>query len=350
MPKLYIEEYQKALGGSRILIACRETVLRENIKHVLSDIRFMDRLGIETILLHNLANRFANRNYFNFLRQKLPHTRICRIPVEAGGDFYDYVLNFKSRLDKIVFVERKYLTDDKGRKLNSLTTRNALRLIREKKIVAYGDLIANTNFKAVIEKICKKIEDKQIDRVHIIPARKHCLKHELFSLEGTGTLIANNFIETLERIESESQVRIVEDILKPYISKGLIKPRNREHIRGSKKKFYLAKIDGIPVGCVEKIGLSGGTVELGALAVATRYRNHQVGLFLIRSFVEMAAKEGCRRVISLTRNPRLKNIYSSVGFVEETPKDLAWRQAQSPAVPMFVYLTDDAPVFFRDDG
>jgi N-acetylglutamate synthase-like GNAT family acetyltransferase len=338
MPKLYIEEYKNVLGGSRILIACREAILRENIKNVLSDIRFMDRLGIQTILLHNLANRFSNRKYFSYLQQKLPNTQICRIPVEAGEDFYDYALNFKSHIDKIVFVERKYLTDHKGRKLNALTTKNALRLIREKKIVAYGDLIANTNFKAIIEKICTKIEDKQIDRIHIVPARKHCLKHELFSLEGTGTLIANNFIETLESIDSDNQVRIVEDILKPYISKGLIKPRGREHIWESRKNFYLAKIDGIPVGCVEKINLSGNTVELGALAVATRYRNHQVGLFLIRSFVDIVAKEGYRRVISLTKNPKLKNIYLAVGFTEKTPEDLIGRQSKSPSVPMFVYL------------
>jgi amino-acid N-acetyltransferase len=198
MPKLYIQEYKKELAGTRILIACRETILRENIKYILNDIKFMDRQGIKTILLHNLANRFANRKYFSLLQEKLPNTQIRRIPVEAGEDFYNYALNFSPRLNKIVFIERKYLTDEKGRKLNALTTKNALKLMREKKIIAYGDLIANTNFKAIIEKICTKIENQEIDRIHIVPARKSCLKHELFSLEGTGTLIANNFIETLE--------------------------------------------------------------------------------------------------------------------------------------------------------
>ena len=338
MPKLYIEEYKQELVGTRILIACREGVLRENIKHVLSDIKFLDRQGINTILLHNLANRFANRKYFSLFQEKLPNTQISRIPVETGEDFYDYALNFSPPIHKIVFIERKYLTDEKGRKLNALTTKNALKLIKEKKIFAYGDLIANTNFKAIIEKICNKIENKDIDRIHIVPARKSCLKHELFSLEGTGTLIANNFTETLEGIHSDEEVRMVENILKPYISKGLIKPRNREHISDHRRNFYMAKIDGIPVGCVEKINLSEGTVELGALAVATRYRNHQVGFFLIKSFVELAKKEGYRRVVSLTKNPRLKNIYCSVGFEEKIPWDLQFRKSKSPDVPMFIHM------------
>jgi amino-acid N-acetyltransferase len=338
MPKLYIQEYKKELTGTRILIACREAILRENIKNILDDIKFLDRQGIKTILLHNLANRFANRKYVSLLQEKLPNTQICRIPVEAGEDFYNYALNFNPHLNKIVFIERKYLTDEKGRKLNALTTKNALKLMKEKKIIAYGDLIANANFKSIIEKICTKIENQEIDRIHIVPARKSCLKHELFSLEGTGTLIANNFIETLENINSDDEVRMVENILKPYISKGLIKPRNREHISALKEKFYMAKIDGIPVGCVEKINLSEDTAELGALAVATRYRNHQVGFFLIKSFVDLVKKEGYKRVVSLTRNPKLKNIYCSVGFEEKTPDDLQHRKAKSPDVPMFVCL------------
>ncbi len=338
MPKLYIQEYKKELIGTSILIACREPVLREHIKHILSDIKFMDRQGIKTILIHNLANRFSNRKYFNLLQEKLPNTQIRRIPVEAGEDFYNYVLNFSPHINKIVFIERKYLTDDKGRKLNALTTHNVLKLIKEKKIVAYGDLIANANFKSIIEKICTKIENQDIDRIHIVPARKSCLKHELFSLEGTGTLIANNFTETLEKVLSDDEVRMVENILKPYISTGLIKPRNRDHISAFRQNFYMAKIDGIPVGCVEKINLSDTTAELGALAVATRYRNHQVGYFLIKSFVELAKKEGYQRVVSLTRNPKLKTIYCSVGFKEKTPEDLQYRKSKSPNVPMFVYL------------
>ncbi len=337
MPKLYIDEYKKTLAETRIVVACREGILRENISHLLGDIKFLDRQGIRTTLLHNLPNRFANRKYFTLFQDKLPNTRIERIPVETGEDFYQYALNTPLEASKILFVERKYLTDDKGRKLNSLTTSNALRLIREKKIIAYGDLVANANFKTIIEKICAKIENRIVDRIHIVPAKKNCLKHELFSLEGVGTLIANNFTESLERVGTDEEVRIVQDILRPYIQRGLIKPRSREHVSAMRENFYMAKIDGIPVGCVEKIVLDPVSAELGALAVAIRYRNQQVGYFLIQSFVEIVKKEGFRRVVSLTRNEKLKEIYLSVGFEEKVPEDLSSRKARSPGVPMFVF-------------
>ena len=197
--------------------------------------------------------------------------------------------------------------------------------------------MANANFKSILEKICAKIETRTVDRIHIVPAKKHCLRHELFSLEGVGTLIANNFAESLETVESDDEVLIVQDILRPYIKKGLIKPRTREHISAMRKNFHMAKIDGIPVGCVETIVLDSVSAELGALAVATRYRNQQVGFFLIRSFVGMAKTQGFKRVVSLTRNRKLKGIYLSVGFEEKTPDDLRFRQEKSPGVPMFVY-------------
>ena len=337
MPKLFIEEYKKTLAGANIVVACREGILREFIFQILGDIKFLERQNIRTTLLHNIPNRSANRKYFRLFGDKLPNTRIGRIPVERGDDFYDYVLNATLGADKILFVERKYLTDENGRKLNSLTTRNALRLMEGKKIMAYGDLVANANFRSILEKICAKIETREVGRIHIVPAKKHCLKHELFSLEGVGTLIANNFAETLETVVSDDEVRIVQDLLRPYIKNGLIKPRSREHISAMRNNFHMAKIDGIPVGCVETIVLDSVSAELGALAVATRYRNQQVGFFLIQSFVEMAKKHGFKRVVSLTRNRKLRGIYLSVGFEQKTPGDLLFRQEKSPGVPMFVY-------------
>ncbi len=337
MPKLYIKEYRKTLEGTRILIACRKGILLEHIRTIIQDIKFLARQRIHTTFLHNLPNRLANYKFFKLFEMKLPTTEIYRSPIESGEDFYEYALNLKKKFGKIIFIERKYLTDEKGYKINTLTTQKALRMIREKQIFAYGDLITNTNFKTIIEKICKKIEQGEINRIHIVPAGKHSLKHELFSLEGTGTLIANDFNESMASVSSVEQIRIVSDILQPYIKRGLIRHRDREYLERNKRNFYIAKIDGIAVGCLEKIGLNLTTIELGALAVATRYRNQQIGLFLIQSFVELAEKQGYKRIISLTRNAKLQKIYQSFGFKQKTPEDLENRKEQSPEVPMYVY-------------
>ncbi|MCP4688515.1 MAG: GNAT family N-acetyltransferase [Desulfobacterales bacterium] len=337
MPKLYLEEYKKSLSGTEVLIACREGVLRDHFDAIVHDVKFLERQGVHTTFLHNLPNRFANRKHFQRLEKKLPHTNIGRAPAEFGEDFYDFVLNYREKIAKIIILERKYLTDDKGRKINTLTTGKARGLIEKKKLSAYGRLVANVNFKNVFERICKKIEDGMVERVHILPAGRHKIKHELFSIEGSGTLIANNFGETLATIHTEDDVNIVLDILGSYKTQSFIKPRSKEYITENKGNFIIAKIDGIVVGCVEKIDLDENTIELGALAVSSRFRNQQIGFFLIKSFLEESIQKGCKRVISLTNNPKLQKIYLSSGFKARTPSDLQERKNQSPHVRMFVH-------------
>ena len=328
MPRLYIEEYTRILAGQQVNIACREGVLRDHFAAIINDIKFLNRQGIITILFHNMANRFANRQHFRKLADRLPETRVIR--VRSDADFYATVLDRKP-VFKLIFLERKFLTDLKGRRLNTLNTRSARDTLQ-----GYGDLIANTNFRAALEKICNCIEKGQPERVHILPARKHTIKHELFTVEGTGTLIANNFEESFLPIVSKADEQLTAGILNLYKAKGYLKPRDRAYIASHHKNFYMTQIDGIAVGCVELKPIDAQTAELGALAISTRFRGQRVGVFTVKAFIAEARRRGYQRIISLTKNPRLQTLYRSLGFVRQTPVKYTKRQAQSPGVPMFV--------------
>jgi len=86
---------------------------------------------------------------------------------------------------------------------------------------------------------------------------------------------------------------------------------------------------------VEKKIVDAQTVELGALAISTRFRNQRVGVYTINKFVETMAAEGYSRFVSLTRNPRLEALFERMGF---SPCDLPEYQArrdESPGVRMY---------------
>lgn len=329
MPKLYIEEYRAAFTGKTIFIACREGILRDHFAAVIADIKFLNRQGVKTRLFHNVSNRFANQKLFSEISAKLPQTRQIRVPVDQ--DFYQYVLDYRDSVEKIIFLERKYLVDDKGHRINSLTTSHA-----RAHATAYQTLIANINFRQAIEQICRKIDGGYIQRVHIIPAGRQSIKHELFTIEGSGTLIANNFTEAFSVVESEDDIRMVTDILKLYQRHGYLKPRSEMYIRKRRANFYTAKIDGIVVGCAEKISLDEMTAELGALAISTKFRKQRVGVFLINTFLDEMFSQGYRTVVSLTGNPRLKALYLSLGFSSGGSEAYADRCAQSPDKSLFI--------------
>ncbi|MBW2592882.1 MAG: GNAT family N-acetyltransferase [Deltaproteobacteria bacterium] len=329
MPKLYIKKYGQVLNGQTIVIAVREGIFRDNFTDIINDIKFLNRFQVRTILFHNISNRFANRKHFAEMETRLPQTRIIRVP--ADQDFYRYVLNFQGRMDKIIFLERKFLMDHSHERINALNTQKTRECIR-----TYRDLIANTNFKGVIDKICRKIDSGDIERVHILPAGKKSIRCELFSIEGSGTMIANNFTETFEPVRTNEDLRMIAGILKIYRRLGFIKPRSRAYLEEHRDNFYIVKIDDILVGCAEKIQIDDKTVELGALAISTKFRNQRVAVFLINAFMAEMKNQGFKNVVSLTANPRLEDLYTFLKFKTGCPPGLELRQARSPDKKMFV--------------
>ncbi len=329
MPKLYIEEYRKALVGKSVLIACREGILRDHFGDIIADIKFLNRQGIVTTLLHNMSNRFANQKHFRQLSHRLKESRIVRLSSEE--DFYFQVLEYEAVIHKLIFLERKFLIDRKGERLNAMTTDGA-----RSKADDLIDLIANANVNNMLDRICQKIETGACERVHILPAGKHAIKHELFTIEGSGTLIANNFVETFSKVRTNREVEIVAGILNIYRRSGFLKPRSKTYIHEHKNNFYVTKIDGIIVGCVEKKVVDDQTVELGAVAISTKFRNQRVGVFTITNFIQEMALQGYKHFISLTNNPKLKALYLRLGFIAHTPAEYQARQNLSVDVQMFV--------------
>ena len=115
-----------------------------------------------------------------------------------------------------------------------------------------------------------------------------------------------------------------------------LKPRSADYIRRHRDRFYVTRIDGIIVGCVERIEIDPRTVELGALAIATKFRNQRVGVFTVSAFVETMAGAGYRRFIALTNNPRLQALLLDQGFDATVRPAYAERQRKSPGVKMFL--------------
>lgn len=329
MPKLYVDEYTKSLAGKHVFIACKEGILRDHFASIIADIKFLNRQGVRTTLFHNISNRFSNQKHFREIATRLPETKAVK--VRADIDFYNFVLEYQDPVFKIIFLERKYLVDHKGRKINAITTQR----VRQSS-GGYGDLIGNINFKSILERICQKIDQESIDRVHILPAGKHTIKHELFSIEGSGTLIANNYEETLVRISTKHEAQIVTGILNMYRREKFLKPRNLQYILENMSQFYVSKIDGIIVGCVEKLELDVETVELGALAISAKFRNQRVGIFIVDAFVKRMAENGYKQFVSFTNNPQLQKLYRGLGFKKERSDLFQKRQEQSAGVAMFV--------------
>ena len=328
MGQLYLNEYAKHLVGKRVCIACREGILRDNFSVIIADIKFLARNGVQTTLFHNLPNRFATRELLTTLENRLPETQLVRIKPE--DHFYAAVLAQPESQYKVIFLERRYLIDNMGRKINTLTTGSIRNSADD-----FAGHIANVNFKDTMNLICEAIETGQPERIHILPAGKDSIRQELFTVEGSGTMIADNFTEKFRPVESDEDVAVVGRILTMYKRAGFLKPRSKNYVHEHRNNFYVTEIDSIIVGCVEQKIVDEQTIELGALAISTRFRNQRIGVYTVGAFMETMVSKGYCRFISLTLNPRLQDLFLQLGFLRKSPPEYGTRQRQSPGVQMF---------------
>jgi N-acetylglutamate synthase-like GNAT family acetyltransferase len=328
MPRLHITEYTRTLAGRRVFIACREGILRDHTADLIKDIKFLNRHGVLTTVFHNIPNRFANQKVIRKLTRRLPQSKIVRVPAET--DFYRHVLDYPQNAFKLIFIERRYLVDHQGLKINALSTAHMRHAIE-----AVTDLVANQNLKGALALICRRIENGAYERVHVLPAGKNTIKHELFTIEGSGTLIANNFNETFKTADTNEEVDMINAILNQYRRDGYLVPRSKRYIQAHRRNFYVTKIDDIVVGCIEKKIIDQQTIELGALAIATKFRNQRVGIFTIQSFIEIMSGLGYRKFIALTNYDRLQHLLVRLGFQLNPKPGYAARQQKSPNVRMF---------------
>lgn len=333
MGQLYLNEYAKHLVDKRVCIGCREGILRDNFSEIIADIKFLTRNGIKTTLFHNLPNRFANQKLLTTLEKKLPETTITRIAPDES--FYAAVLAQPGTDFKVIFLERRYLIDNKGQKINTLTT-GSIRTSPDD----FASRIANVNFKDTINLICEAIEAGNTERIHILPAGKNSIRQELFTVEGSGTMIADNFTEKFRMVESDEDVAVVNRILAMYKRAGFLKPRSKNYVNQHRSNFFVTEIDSIIVGCVEQKVVDKHTIELGALAISTRFRSQRIGVYTVGAFIETMASMGYSRFISLTLNPRLQALFAQLGFIKTSPPEYAKRQSMSPNVQMFVKILE----------
>ena len=141
--------------------------------------------------------------------------------------------------------------------------------------------------------------------------------------------------KVFRRVRTDGEVAAVSRILASCKRSGYLRPRSTTYLDRNRRQFYISVSGGIVIGCVEKKVIDARTVELGALATARGHRHRRVGLFTVRSFLELTAAEGFSRCISLTNNPCLKALYARLGFVQDHRQEYQDRQDQSPGVTMF---------------
>ncbi|MBK1721002.1 amino-acid N-acetyltransferase [Thiocystis violacea] len=140
-----------------------------------------------------------------------------------------------------------------------------------------------------------------IRRVHLVGrGRDGALLRELFTRDGSGTLISAEPYENLRPAKIDDVTGILE-LLRPLEEGGVLVRRSRERLETEIDRFFITERDGMVTACAALYAYADeGMAELACLAVHPHYRGDRRGDRLLEHIEGLARRQHIQRLFVLT--------------------------------------------------
>ncbi len=198
----------------------------------------------------------------------------------------------------ILFGEQNCITDVNGVLLKEVITSSIPALLNSK-------FNSNLNSEQRTQLTsAKEAVDGGVKRCQLIQHQVDgALLSELFTLDGSGTLISQSQQEQLRSAHMEDVVGILE-LLTPLEEKGILVRRSREVLETEINNFRVLVKDNMVLGCAALYAF-GDMAELACVAIHDDYRGGDRGDRLLNTLETEAKNQGIKQLFVLTTRTSL---------------------------------------------
>lgn len=167
----------------------------------------------------------------------------------------------------------------------------------------------------------QKTVQQGVHRVHIIASHQDgSLLQELFSREGSGTLITNEAFESIRAAQLEDIAEIMR-LMHPLENSGVIVKRSKHLLTQDIQSFYVIERDHSVIGCAALYPYPNEKMaELAAIVISPLYRDAKRGEKLLSYLVKQAKHQGIQELFVLTTQSQ--HWFLQQGFTLKDPKVL----------------------------
>lgn len=179
-----------------------------------------------------------------------------------------------------------------------------------------------------------------VSRCHIISYEDDCaLLQELFTHDGSGTLVANDEYELARKANIDDVGGILE-LIEPLEQQGVLLKRSRELLETEISQFRLLVRDGRIIACAALYPFpEDGCGEVACIVSHPDYRGGRRGQRLLHTLEQEARRQGLDRVFVLTT--QTAHWFIEQGFIEASRDEL-------PSTKKSLYnLQRNSKVFFK---
>jgi amino-acid N-acetyltransferase len=213
-------------------------------------------------------------------------------------------------------------------------------LIRQCAVGEINTLTINDPEQASLLQTAKSACLAGVERCHIISYEDDCtLLQELFTHDGSGTLVANDEYE-LSREANIDDVGGILELIEPLEQQGILLKRSRELLEAEISQFRLLVRDGRIIACAALYPFpDDGCGEVACIVSHPDYQGGKRGQRLLKSLEQEARRQGLDRLFVLTT--QTAHWFLEQGFFETSRDDL-------PSKKKSLYnLQRNSKVFFK---
>lgn len=193
--------------------------------------------------------------------------------------------------DKLIaFIEGQGIAGARGELLRELKPAQAATLLRKK---------SGTDQPAL--RACLQAVQNGATRAHLISYRDNgSLLQELFTREGTGTLVAHDSAE-LVRPANLDDVGGILELIEPLEAEGILVRRSREVLETEIQNFTVIEHEGLIAACMALYPYPDSKMaEVACVATHPQYRDGGRAALLLAHEEKLARKRGLKKLFVLT--------------------------------------------------
>jgi len=174
------------------------------------------------------------------------------------------------------------------------------------------------NYLRVVSRSVKALQNG-VMRAHLLPAIRGTLLKELYTRDGAGLLISRDVYEGI-RQALPSDVRSIEELLRPLEKKGILVPRSRDQLEKDIPNCYLLTRDETVLACGMLKRYSNTHAEVACLAVSPSFQRAGRGETILAYLERRALLLGITDLFLLSTHTM--QWFEERGFVPGDPSSL----------------------------
>eukprot|EP00535_Pseudo-nitzschia_heimii_P004956 CAMPEP_0197188870 /NCGR_PEP_ID=MMETSP1423-20130617/18652_1 /TAXON_ID=476441 /ORGANISM="Pseudo-nitzschia heimii, Strain UNC1101" /LENGTH=612 /DNA_ID=CAMNT_0042640839 /DNA_START=56 /DNA_END=1894 /DNA_ORIENTATION=- len=138
-----------------------------------------------------------------------------------------------------------------------------------------------------------------VKRVHLISPYDGALLQELYTRDGSGTLISGDLYDGIQRATVDDVTAIFE-VISPLVEKGILVERTKAELERDIDQYHVYTRDGLLVACGQLKMFENGYAEFGCLVVNPLYRAKGRGDAMLGYLERLCVQNGASKLFVLS--------------------------------------------------